>query len=240
MIDVRILGSGSSGNAYIVSNGDTTLLLECGLSIKTLQVATQYRITDIDACLVSHEHGDHSKAAKHLAKFGLDIYMSAGTKEVIDANEHRFKVFQTSAPLRYKPFTIRSFHVAPFRAIHDAKEPIGFRITDTSSRETLTFLTDSVYCPYRFNGSTIFMVEINYIKEIIDKNTEEESMNVGRRNRTVESHMSLETAVDFLKSSGAEWSRAIYAMHLSDLNSDEERIYRRLREEFRKPEIIIC
>lgn len=50
------LASSSRGNAYVVSDGETTLLLECGLSFRELQKRLGYGVTDITACLVSHEH----------------------------------------------------------------------------------------------------------------------------------------------------------------------------------------
>lgn len=239
-MDVKVLGSGSSGNAYIVSNNETALMIECGLTLKTLQELTGYRLTDIDACLVSHEHGDHAKASQNLAKLGIDVYMTNGTKEAINANERRFKAFKRISPYEYKSEVIGTFKVTPFRAIHDAKEPVGFRIKDTVTGETLTFLTDSAYCPYKFQGSNIFMLEINYIKELIDSNTLDESINLSRRNRTVESHMSLDTAIDFLKSSGADKADKIYIMHLSDANSNEEIIRKTVEEAFKNADVIMC
>ena len=50
------LASSSRGNAYVVSDGETTLLLECGRSFKELQKRLGYGVADITACLVSHEH----------------------------------------------------------------------------------------------------------------------------------------------------------------------------------------
>ena len=58
------LASSSRGNAYVVSDGETTLLLECGLSFRELQKRLGYGVADITACLVSHEHQDHAKAAR--------------------------------------------------------------------------------------------------------------------------------------------------------------------------------
>ena len=57
------LASSSRGNAYVVSDGETTLLLECGLTFKELPKRLGYGEAGITACLVSHEHQDHAKAA---------------------------------------------------------------------------------------------------------------------------------------------------------------------------------
>lgn len=65
------LASSSRGNAYVVSDGETTLLLECGLSFRELQKRLGYGVADITACLVSHEHQDHAKAAAQMLKAGV-------------------------------------------------------------------------------------------------------------------------------------------------------------------------
>ena len=74
------LASSSRGNAYVVS-------LECGLSFKELQKRLGYGIAGITACLVSHEHQDHAKAAAQLLKSGVPRDAKAmkaiGYKEMI-------------------------------------------------------------------------------------------------------------------------------------------------------------
>ena len=89
------LASSSRGNAYVVSDGETTLLLECGLSFRELQKRLGYGVADITACLVSHEHQDHAKAAAQMLKAGVPVYMSEGTaaahKDAMDADFRRLQ-----------------------------------------------------------------------------------------------------------------------------------------------------
>ena len=68
MIDIKVIGSGSSGNCYLANINGTQLLLECGLSFKTIQKALNFKLSSIEGCLVTHEHIDHSKAVKDLLK----------------------------------------------------------------------------------------------------------------------------------------------------------------------------
>jgi len=56
-----------------------SLLLECGVQVKKLQVATNFRLTKFDGCLISHDHGDHASAVGVLMRQGVDCYMSQGT-----------------------------------------------------------------------------------------------------------------------------------------------------------------
>ena len=60
------LASSSAGNAYIVSDSDTRILLECGIPYKQLQKLSGFALSELRACLVSHEHKDHAKSVNEL------------------------------------------------------------------------------------------------------------------------------------------------------------------------------
>lgn len=235
---ITVLGSGSSGNAYLLDDGKSQLLIEVGLPFNRLQKALNYKLTAVAGALVSHEHGDHAQGAKKLARAGINIYMSEGTKEALDPKEYRFRTFEKEGD-RYMPRTIGTFIVTPFKVIHDCQEPIGFLITSLEAQERILFVTDTEYSPYTFKNIDVFMVEINYTSEVMDRNLQADSDLLHRRNRTVASHMSLDTAIEFLKKSNAGDAKAIYVLHLSDLNSDEAAIKTALEREFDVP-VVIC
>ena len=69
-MEVKVLASGSSGNAYRISDGETALLLDAGIPLKAIQAGLGFRVRDIMGCFVTHAHKDHSKAAKDLARLG--------------------------------------------------------------------------------------------------------------------------------------------------------------------------
>ena len=57
------LGSGSQGNATLVAAEDTLLLIDCGFKTKEVEARLDslgVSPTEIDAILVTHEHGDHT------------------------------------------------------------------------------------------------------------------------------------------------------------------------------------
>jgi len=83
MVEISSLASGSSGNCYRLTDGSTPLLLECGISFKEIKKKLNFRTSEIAACLITHEHGDHAKAVNDLMKAGIDCYMSKGTKEAL-------------------------------------------------------------------------------------------------------------------------------------------------------------
>ena len=68
---IASLGSGSKGNATLVDTGETLLLIDCGLPRKEAEERLALRgvaAADLDAILVTHEHGDHCRGVVPLAK----------------------------------------------------------------------------------------------------------------------------------------------------------------------------
>jgi phosphoribosyl 1,2-cyclic phosphodiesterase len=53
---IKSIASGSSGNCYKISDGKTSLLLECGIPIKKIKLGCDFDLSDILGCLVTHEH----------------------------------------------------------------------------------------------------------------------------------------------------------------------------------------
>ena len=77
-MDVNVLGSSSRGNCYIVSDGVTRLLLDCGVPIKRILPMIDFKPDSVAGCLVTHSHGDHVKSARELMFRGIKVYASAG------------------------------------------------------------------------------------------------------------------------------------------------------------------
>ena len=227
MIDIKVIGSGSSGNCYLVNINNTKILLEAGLPFKKIQQAMKFRIRDIDACLVTHEHMDHAKAVKDLMKAGVDCYMTNGTAEVLGVSGHRLKTFREFEKARYYSEMLKGVIVLPFEAVHDVAEPVSFYIQDYRTQESLVFITDSTYIKYKIPDCDFLMTECNYIKSVLDEKTEAGKTNVNLRNRIVKNHMSLETLLKALNKADFKKLKKIYILHLSDSNSDERIPYER-------------
>lgn len=221
---IEVIASGSAGNCYKVSNKNTALLIECGIPYKKIQKALNFKTTNIDGVLVSHEHMDHAKACKDLIKAGVNLYMTKGTKEALKLDSHRVKTFKQYH--LYLDLEIGSFKIKPFKTVHDAKEPVGFVIYDSLTSEELVFITDTQYSIYSFSPD-YFMLEVNYVRETINKN---DSIHPELRARIKKNHMSLDTAINLLERSDLSRLKKIYVMHLSDANSDAEIIKYRLQE----------
>lgn len=205
------LASSSSGNAYIVSDRDTRILLECGISHKQLQKLSGFSLSEIRACLVSHEHKDHAKSVEALIKDGMEVYMSQGTAEALQAEA-------VTVIEHMEQFNVGSFDVVPFTTFHDAKEPLGFLIKSRADGDVLAFATDTVNLRYRFPGVNILAIEADYDKAILERC---EKMPEKIRHRITNSHMEIDTLCSYLKTLDLSQCREIFLLHLSDATSHE-------------------
>lgn len=226
MIDVKTIGSGSSGNCYLVNINNTKILLECGLTFKKIQKDLGYRVSELDACLVTHEHMDHAKAVKDLMKAGINCYMTNGTAEALGVKGHRLCLLEKHEEKhKYKLRGFNNLSILPFKSIHDVAEPVNFYIRDRYTNESVLFATDTAYLTVKIpEDINVLMIECNYVKRLIDERVDESEINVSLRNRIVKNHMSLETVLEVLDSVRMSKLKKVYILHLSDGNSDEKLI----------------
>ena len=218
-MEIKVLASGSTGNAYTISDGISSLLLDAGISLKEIQVGTGFKVRQMTGALITHEHLDHSKAMKDLAHIGVDLYASRGTLEVCGLSGHRFHAVKALEEME-----IGTFRILPFDVEHDAAEPLGFLITSKATGEKLVYFTDTYYVRYRFNGLNYIMGECNYTEAGIKRSLEDGSIPLEFIPRLVRSHMSLETFLNFLKANDMRSVRQIWLLHLSENNSEAQRM----------------
>ena len=117
------LFSGSTGNCILVKTATTCLLVDAGVSARSVTTALAqagHDIADISAILVTHEHADHVKGIPMLAKkYGTAVYASAGTWHAMHG---KFRDCPHFSPfiLPGGSFYIGSLCVEPFALSHDA------------------------------------------------------------------------------------------------------------------------
>jgi len=228
MMHFKPIASSSKGNAYIVeADGVAPLLLEAGIPIRSLREKIGFNMTGLAGCLVSHEHGDHSKAIKDLLRAGVDCFMSWGTAEALGVMGHH-RVYTIGDHTVFEPVKISTWTVKPFLLEHDATSPTGFFIAHGDER--LLFIPDTAYVKQRFEGVTIIAIECNHIGDILSNNIIEGHIPAVVGKRVRRNHMSLEQVVAMLKANDLSRCRRIYLLHLSDGNSDERRMVREVQE----------
>lgn len=212
MNKLKVLGSSSKGNCYLLLLEGETLIIEAGINYKEILKGLDFNIANVVGCLVTHEHKDHSKAVKNLIESGIDVYSSKGTFEELKVNSYRTKVINTM-----KWQKIGNFEILPFPVKHDAREPLGFLIKHKEIG-SLLFITDTCYCEYSFKNVNHILIECNFVKKILNENNISNSL----RNRILETHFELENVAAFFKASDLTKVKNIMLLHMSFKNSDEK------------------
>lgn len=211
---LRVLGSSSSGNCYLLESETECLIVEAGISFLEVKKALNFNISKIVGLIISHEHGDHAKFAMEYLKAGLMVLCSNGTQEKIST-----KILQPLHCFHGQKFSLKNFEIMPFDIIHDAAQPFGFIIKHPDCGKVL-FLTDTYYCEYTFKGLNQIIVEANYSDEILQSNIDSGRVHSGMRQRLETSHMSLKTTKELLKANDLTQARNIVLIHLSSGNSN--------------------
>lgn len=210
------LASSSQGNAYIVSDDCTHILLECGVSHKKLQQLCGFQTTALDGCIVSHEHKDHSQCVEKILASGVPVYLSQGTARALELPE---KLLDLATEMESgQQFTIGSLDILPFSTFHDAQEPLGFVMQSRVDGDILAFATDTVNLPYNFPGVNLLAVEANFQQDILDRC---ERMPEKTRHRVSNTHMEIDKLCECLMRMDLSRCREIYLLHLSNATSHE-------------------
>lgn len=130
MVKFCSLYSGSSGNCLYISDGNTKLLIDAGVSAKKVVEALHSigeKPSELSAILVSHEHSDHTRGVGIISrKFNIPIYANESTwgmmeKEVGPVNVENRLYFSTGMEFELGNISVKTFSIP-----HDASDPVGF------------------------------------------------------------------------------------------------------------------
>ena len=225
------LASSSHGNCYVVSDGETAILLECGISFRRIKKELGFDLSAIRGCLVSHEHKDHAKSVMDIIKSGIEVFASEGTAEALDCA----LITPVEAGAQ---FQIGSLEIMPFRTWHNVKESLGFLIYSRRDGERLAFAIDTVNLGHTFPNVNLLALEANYDKDILARC---ERMPDKVKERVIRSHMEIETLCKYLQSLDLSQCRTLYLLHLSNASSNEGNFANRVRRVVpRHVEVIVC
>ncbi len=214
MLNIQVIASGSSGNAYRIDDGKTPLLLECGLSFRELQKALEFKVSSLAGVLVSHSHKDHCKGIQGFIDAGTDCFMCEATAKDLNISGHRVKIVSGE-------FQVGSWNVKTFPIVHDVSG-LGFYMANQDG-DKLLYLSDSAYIRERFAGMTHVMIEANYSLEILNENIKSGAIPEEMKRRLIKTHMSLEHLKDFFRANDLKRIKEIHLIHVSENNGDPVR-----------------
>ena len=113
-MELKVLGSSSDGNSYILDNGSEALLIEAGISFKNVKKALDFNIRKVMGCLITHQHNDHAKYIKTIVDSG--IYTLALPEVWTAKGVTGSRAISIDLSRSYK---LGNFTVKPFQAAHD-------------------------------------------------------------------------------------------------------------------------
>jgi len=222
---LRVLGSSSKGNCYLLIAMDQVLIIEAGVRLIEVKKALSFKTDNIAGCLISHLHNDHAGYIKEYADAGITIL----TSETVQANkllskfDNRVKVGQPEHGYKLGPYKI-----IPFEVQHDVP-CLGFLINHPESGNIM-FITDTYMCEYTFPHLNHVIIECNYADDILEHNIIYGGLNPLMRPRLLYSHMELESCKNVLR--GLDLSNVIniILVHLSSGNSDAQLFGKEIKE----------
>lgn len=175
MLKLYPLYSGSSGNMYLIKSPTSAVLVDIGVSFKSLVTSLeklQMTLDDISALFITHEHSDHIKGlTTFINKTNIPIYTAQGTKDYIlnkfldkFINAPNINVITPETSLKVQDVTI-----TPFKTSHDASDPVGYTLQNDDSTLTIAtdlgYVSDNVY--EHLCASNLCVIESNYDRNLL-------------------------------------------------------------------------
>ncbi|MCF8025834.1 MAG: MBL fold metallo-hydrolase, partial [Desulfobacteraceae bacterium] len=224
-LSICLLASGSKGNAIYISTGNTSILLDAGLSGIQIERRMKERgITpeSLDAMVVSHEHSDHVTGVGVLARrYNLPIYINPATQKAVSSYLGRidkFCSFECGSPCRIKDLIIR-----PFSVSHDAAEPAGFTIEGPAGK--IGIATDLGFAPnmvkQHLKDCNLLVLEANHDPEMLEQGPYPWPVKQRIKSRT--GHLSNEAARDLLMEVMDKRLGHVILAHISETNNSPEK-----------------
>ena len=213
---LKVLGSSSSGNCYILESDTEALIIEAGLPFMEVKKALNFNVRKIKAVIITHIHSDHHLHWYEYARAGIPVFepfKNDGKSLEFDNSQFRIMAF---------PNASKDGHW--FHGNNDGSECpcYGFYI-EHPDLGSLVYVTDTECVRWRFSNVNHILVEANHSYDLIDN----EAVNYSH---VIRGHMSLQTALDFISTNDNPALRNVVLLHLSDKNSDSEQFLQKTKE----------
>lgn len=224
MLRFSLLSSGSAGNAILIDNGESKILIDNGLSFKELQARVTEigeSLDDLHAVLVTHEHGDHVNGVGVLSrKRSIPTYITPATFGALNPRIGAIEPlhhFDSGDTLQLGAFTISSFRVS-----HDAMDPVSFIVESHGCR--LGLATDLGKATHlvreRLQDCHALILESNYCHEMIRNSPYPAA--IIQRIRSNQGHLSNADMNSLLADLLHDQLQWVVAVHVSQENNSED------------------
>jgi len=223
MLEICAIASGSNGNCYYIGNEKDAVLIDAGVSCKQILLRMESKGLNprkLKAVFISHEHSDHMRGARVLAKrLNIPIWLTAKTYYAT------YKNMQPAYPQFFAPgseLQIGEFTVHPFLKNHDAAEPCSFRV-EYSGKNIGVFTDIGKAC----NNVTSQLAKCDVL--FLETNYDEQKLTNGsypfflkKRIASSVGHLSNIQALELLEDHGGKNLKCVFLSHLSAENNTPE------------------
>jgi len=233
MIRFTVLGSGSTGNATLISTETTTVLVDAGLSAREIvrrlaEVGVSHE--KLDAIIVTHEHSDHVGGLRILMRsVNCPVYVSRKTEDSYywtrktNGNGENEGIKRRDA-LKDRTVEIESDHefrigdidFDPFRVPHDAADNFGF--VAKHEGVCIATLTDfghiTSLIKEKLRGCDAIMIESNHSRDML-RSCPVYTWDLKQRISSRTGHLSNEDLGEWLANDFDGSARHIILAHLS-------------------------
>ena len=241
-MEITVLASGSKGNATLIKTENSTILIDAGISYLQLRKRLafhQINIEQIDAVLLTHEHGDHIKGLDVLLrKENTTVFLTKDTLKSTPSKlqetilSSKFQVIQPN-----QKFAFNEIDIMPFSISHDSSDAVGYVLY--SDGKKIVYCTDIGYLPDRdfdlLRGANAYVFEANYDVTLLF--TSARPFYLKQRIDSVKGHMSnTDSAYNMVSLVGINTEHIILAHPSEECNTKELAIetYREVFAEYDK------
>lgn len=226
-LQICILASGSSGNACYIESEHCRILVDAGLSAREISRRfdeAEIDIKRLDAIFLTHEHGDHIRGAGPLSRrLGIPVYLTEGTLERGGRTLGKLPtpvVIQAGEEVR-----VKDMRVETFTKCHDASDPLGLVCCSNGKRFGIaTDLGRSTrVVEEHLRNCQALALEFNHDPDMLEQGPY--SLDLKKRIRSAEGHLSNEQAARLLGMVGHADLRHLVLAHLSEINNNPEKAY---------------
>lgn len=238
---VSSLNSGSNGNCYYLGNEQEAVLIDAGISSREIDrrlKRQELTIKKVRAVFITHEHSDHIKGLRKLAKrHQLPVYMTPETRKEtrLDWRDILVRPFVPHEEIRIGSLSIRAFPT-----LHDARDPHGFAITHGETTvgvfTDLGSITPAVHT--YFEKCQAAFLESNYDEEMLRTGGYSEVLQ--ERIRGNRGHLSNIQALECFMTHRPEGMTHLFLSHLSENNNTPEIVSKLFSEVAGQTEIVIA
>jgi len=227
-VHLRVLSSGSRGNATLIRAGETNLLVDAGLGVRELRTrleAARVPARELHHILVTHGHLDHARSAGALAK-RTQARLSV-CERLMDAPSIRRAPVLARLPVDAScelaprgaegPILVRSVRIP-----HDAEPTVALRIEHAG--RSAVILTDmgepDRHVAERLRGAHVIVLEFNHDPELLWSGPYSEPLK--RRIAGPRGHLSNAEAARMLGWMAGPELHTVVLAHLSEINNRTE------------------